>query len=208
MFHHHSKLNHVLAQNYNNNEKGKAKIKCHSDKTKDMPKNGIMAFCTFYDNKLHSGVKPSSENLYDLCYKNKSVLTCLKFRIKRAQNQPHLPNEINITLYPNSLFLMPLSTNRIYTHEIRPSLLPFEYLPTRLGYVIRCSDTVAMWDNDDSKVYVKSKSGTYTPLVPASEEDLDNLRKLYYHENTTDSVVEYGNIFFSMNAGDYMKPIY
>ena len=46
-------LNHVLAQVYNNfqSDEGKnckAKIKAHSDKTKDMQQNGIMAFCTFY----------------------------------------------------------------------------------------------------------------------------------------------------------------
>merc|ERR1712186_153407 len=48
-------LNHVLAQIYQNTpaagaqKDAKAKIKAHSDKTKDMPRNGIMAFCTFYD---------------------------------------------------------------------------------------------------------------------------------------------------------------
>ena len=54
-------LNHVLAQIYKNrvetveNKKGtvvkqrKAKIKAHSDKTKDMPENAIMAFTTFYN---------------------------------------------------------------------------------------------------------------------------------------------------------------
>ena len=49
-------LNHVLAQIYYNKsatedqKQTKAKIKAHSDKTKDMPTNGLMAFCTFYDN--------------------------------------------------------------------------------------------------------------------------------------------------------------
>lgn len=46
-------LNHVLAQTYHNvkNDEGKskkAKISRHSDKTKDMPDNGLLAFCTFY----------------------------------------------------------------------------------------------------------------------------------------------------------------
>ena len=48
-------LNHVLAQIYWNTpatataKQTKAKIKGHADKTKDMPSNGVMAFCTFYD---------------------------------------------------------------------------------------------------------------------------------------------------------------
>ena len=51
-----TKLNHVLAQIYENKTiitdtktvERKSKIKEHSDKTKDMPRNGLMAFCTFY----------------------------------------------------------------------------------------------------------------------------------------------------------------
>lgn len=48
-----AELNHVLAQTYHNSEsengkQKKAKISEHSDKTKDMPKNGLLAFCTFY----------------------------------------------------------------------------------------------------------------------------------------------------------------
>ena len=50
------KFNHVLAQIYENkiiekdNKKleRKAKIKEHSDKTKDMHRNALIAFCTFY----------------------------------------------------------------------------------------------------------------------------------------------------------------
>ena len=50
-------LNHILAQVYTNsvganeNDKDKKdKIKAHSDKTKDMPTNGLMEFCSFYEN--------------------------------------------------------------------------------------------------------------------------------------------------------------
>jgi hypothetical protein len=49
-----------------------------------------------------------------------------------------------VTLYPESAFFMPLSTNRLYTHEIRPSGLDASLLPTRLGYVVRCSSTEAV----------------------------------------------------------------
>ena len=44
-----TELNHVLAQIYENNDQGKAKISAHSDKTKDMPRNGLIAFCSFYE---------------------------------------------------------------------------------------------------------------------------------------------------------------
>lgn len=55
VFRDHAPLNHVLAQIYHNTlatterKQSKAKISAHADKTKDMPVNGIMAFCTFYD---------------------------------------------------------------------------------------------------------------------------------------------------------------
>lgn len=199
-----AKLNHVLAQIYNNSAKGKAKIKNHADKTKDMPCNGIMAFCTFYEKQLHLGVKPSEIDPFDLTYKNKSVLTSLRFKLKQPQKYTNLPNEFKITLYPNSVFLMPLSTNRIYTHEIKPSLLPFEYLPIRMGYVIRCSKTLA--NHKDGQTTVCDKSGVFQTLNQPTETDLDNLRKLYYQENTTDEHIDYGDIFFSMNDGDYMRP--
>lgn len=70
-----AELNHVLAQVYENTRASdslkakKAKIAAHSDKTKDMPIDGIMAFCTFYDKsdikedaltKLHFRLKKNS----------------------------------------------------------------------------------------------------------------------------------------------------
>src|SRR5262249_29950946 len=42
-----AELSHVLAQAYENTAQGKARIKAHSDKTKDMPRYGLIAFCTF-----------------------------------------------------------------------------------------------------------------------------------------------------------------
>lgn len=90
-------LNHVLAQTYHNSvtEDGKQKkatIKAHSDKTKDMPKNGVMAFCTFYENydgdtftdANEKGWKRSDEDRYDWGYgKGVSILTRLKFQLKQ-----------------------------------------------------------------------------------------------------------------------------
>jgi len=55
-------------------------------------------------------------------------------------------------LYPNSVFIMSLEMNRLYTHEISPSHLPMDLIPLRLGYVIRCSKTKAIYK--DNKTYI------------------------------------------------------
>jgi hypothetical protein len=117
-----AEFNHVLAQTYHNcriNSKNKkAKIKEHSDKTKDMNENGLMAFCTFYDND------------------NASQFTKIRFRHK-------VTNEIcNFILTNKSLLIIDLDTNATYTHEIIPPPGEVEDLPTRLGYVIRSSKTI------------------------------------------------------------------
>ena len=75
----------MLAQIYPNTTDGskqtKAKISADADKTKDMPVNGIMAFCTFYD-----GVSALSRlDEFDYGYKGKSGLTRLCFRLKEPR---------------------------------------------------------------------------------------------------------------------------
>ena len=197
-------LNHVLAQIYENKIKlsndvvrqRKAKIKQHSDKTKDMPRNGLIAFCTFYENtKFHK----SPDDPYDAVYKGTtSVLTKLHFRPKN--DDPSLVKEFSITLYPNSVFIIPLSTNRLYTHEIRPSVLPIDKIPVRMGYVIRCSKTRATYK--DAQVFIDNVA-----LKPATENDIIELRKVYLQENATTDLINYGDIYFSMNGGDYLQPI-
>lgn len=186
-------FNHVLAQVYLNktvlNEKGqlkekKASIKAHSDKTKDMPRNGLMAFCTFYDQSV---------------IEDPNVLTKLRFRLKKSVTDESLNKDFSITLHPNSVFIMSLTMNRIYTHEIVPSVLPIDRIPTRIGYVIRCSKTKAVYKNGCT--YINSK-----PLQKATEIDLKSLKDLYFRENTTTDIIEYGDVYFSMNDGDYFKP--
>jgi hypothetical protein len=180
-------LNHVLAQVYHNQPDRKAKISAHSDKTKDMPPHGVLAFCTFYDRPVES----------------ESELTQLRFRLKKQHGQ--LPNEFCVTLYPNSLFVIPLSTNRLYTHEIKPSQLPADKVPTRLGYVIRCSDTTAMYC--DGLTFIRDKTNnSWGPLRPITEEDRASLKQLYYQENSTQEQVFYPHMPFSMNQGDYQQP--
>ncbi|KAJ3050323.1 hypothetical protein HK097_008705 [Rhizophlyctis rosea] len=203
-------LNHVLAQVYENipkeNNAGKerkARIKSHSDKTKDMPQNGLMAFCTFYSPDIVEKAKSTGT---DWTYKNASVLTTLRWRLKKCiTNRPDLPETFDITLHPNSLFLCPLSTNRLYTHEIVPPDLSVDKLPTRLGYVIRCSKTQAV--HVDGVTFIEHGDGRRVPLKQSTEENVALLRQQYFEENTTADVVEYGDVYFSMNDGDYKRPI-
>lgn len=197
VFQHHSPMNHVLAQIYHNRrdelkkKETKAKIKAHADKTKDMPANGVMAFCTFYDR--------SEEREFAEKY-----LTKLHFRIKQKQPDKPWPNSFAVTLYPGSVFMMPLSTNRYYTHETRPATAAVEKLPTRLGYVVRCSSTPAV--HRDGQTYLKL-TDQQVPLGEPTQEGMVELRHLYAEENRSESFIDYGNRFlFSMNKGDYQAP--
>lgn len=181
-------LNHVLAQIYCNkkeeNKEKKARIKSHSDKTKDMSPNSIIAFCTFYDNPIN----------------DEKQLTKIIFKHKYAQDI-----DVNIPLGNNSLLIIPLETNRLYTHKISPSILPIDRIPTRLGYVIRSSHTNAIYKND--KVYV-IKDDKEVELVKGTEEDVEQLVNLYMKENNYADIVDYTNIIeFSLNEGDYKQPI-
>jgi len=218
-----TELNHVLAQIYENkvfmngNKKieRKATIKAHSDKTKDMPENGLIAFCTFYKDYCegmfkgneYKKIKKSSNNLYDYFYNGKSysVLTSLRFKIKDAVKDSSLAKTFTVTLYPNSLFVIPLSTNRLYTHEIVPSCMSATQIPTRLGYVIRCSKTKAIFKNNN--IYLDEK-GILTELKTMDDEERQLLKKLYFDENLSSEVINYGNFYSSMNEGDYKQPIF
>lgn len=177
----------------------KAKIKAHSDKTKDMPRNGIMAFCSFYKNDERLAmVKPS------YCIGGVSVLTRLRFKLKPMVNNAGLAKDFDVTLYPNSLLLIPLSTNRIYTHEIKPSSLDVDKLPTRMGYIVRCSNTVAVFKDGQTYIDVGEK---HVRMRQMTDSDAEELRHLYFTENSTTDVVEYGPTYFSMNKGDYRMPL-
>lgn len=204
-------LNHVLAQVYRNTlataerKQSKAKISAHADKTKDMPVNGIMAFCTFYD-RLEK-LQPLTEDAFDYGVKGVSGLTRLRFRLKEqteGRDGVALPSQFTVTLYPGSVFFMPLSTNRLYTHEIRPASLDAGLLPTRLGYVVRCSSAEAV--HKDGHTFLKVAGGL-VKLGPPTPDGMDELRRLYAEENRTSSFIDYGDEFlFSMNSGDYDAP--
>lgn len=208
LFRGHAPLNHVLAQIYHNThataerKQSKAKISAHADKTKDMPVDGIMAFCTFYD--CLDELEPLPEDPFDYGVRGVSGLTSLRFRLKNPAEKPGLPARFSVTLYPGSVLFMPLSTNRLYTHEIRPSTLDAALLPTRLGYVVRCSTTEAV--HRDGRTFLDPGTGLI-PLEPPTEEGMDALRELYAEENRSVSFIDYGDRFrFSMNTGDYLAP--
>lgn len=207
-------LNHVLAQIYPNlpasaaAKQTKARISAHADKTKDMPSNGIMAFCTFYTGLQK--LQPLPQDPFDHGHKQTSGLTRLHFRRKAplpelADQADLLPEQFSLTLYPHSLFLMPLSTNRLYTHAIQSSMLNAEQLPTRMGYVVRCSATEAV--HSQGQTYLK-RNGLRLPLAPPTPEGMQALRRLYAEENKSQAAIHYGNQFnFSMNQGDYLAPL-
>ena len=209
IFRDHAPLNHVLAQVYANTpanlgqKQTKAKISAHADKTKDMPVDGIMAFCTFYDQL--DKLTPLADDAFDYGYRGKTGLTRLRFRLKDGlEADARQPSEFSVTLYPSSVFFMPLSTNRLYTHEIQSSMLSAEMLPTRLGYVVRCSKTEAVHKDGTTFLTI---DGQLQPLEPPTEEGMLELRALYAAENKTHDVIEYGDRFrFSMNSGDYKAP--
>ncbi len=205
-------MNHALVQIYENKKKTgdspkevKAKIKAHSDKTKDMPKEALIAFCTFYDDSNADLLKPSDTDRFDVCYKQTSALTRLHFKLKKTVEDDALEKEFSVTLYPDSAFLIPLSTNRLYTHEIRPSVLGVDQIPVRMGYVVRCSNLEAM--HTEGQTYIK-ENGQYIQLEEMTPELREQLRNSYYEENSTEHMIEYGKVHFSMNSGDYEKPIF
>ena len=182
----------------------KAKIKAHSDKTKDMPKEGLIVFCTFYDKNNFMNLTTSKTDKFDWCYKKSSGLTRLLFKLKSTVNDDSLEKEFSVTLYPNSVFLIPLSTNRLYTHEIRPSVLNIDRIPIRMGYVIRCSNLEAIYMNNQT--YIK-EDANFIKLEQMDNINMEELRDSYYEENKSEKVVKYGKVHFSMNSGDYEKPI-
>ncbi|GAA2736610.1 hypothetical protein [Actinocorallia aurantiaca] len=211
VFRNQAPLNHVLAQIYHNTpataerKQSKARISAHADKTKDMPVNGIMAFCTFYD-RLDK-LQPLAEDAFDYGVKGVSGLTRLHFRLKEPTEERDgvaLPPQFTLTLHPGSVFFMPLSTNRLYTHEVRPSTLDAELLPIRLGYVARCSSAEAVHKNGHTFLKV---DGDLVELGPPTPAGMNELRRLYAEENKTSSFIDYGDEFlFSMNTGDYVAP--
>lgn len=207
-----TELNHVLAQVYENKlrtevktKETKAKIKAHSDKTKDMRADGLIAFCTFYESANFGKLEPSAHDRYDWVDRGTSGLTRLHFLLKDSVEDGSLPKEFSVTLYPNSVFMIPLSTNRLYTHAIKPPVLPIDKIPTRLGYVVRSSKMEAVFR--EGQTYLKEAGGMIC-LEPMTPEAMEELRATYREENISAEMIQYGQVHFSMNQGDYLQPQY
>lgn len=198
------RLNHVLAQIYRNDrgvsgKERKATIGAHSDKTKDMSRDGVMAFCSFYD--ADELARLNRIGLFDRGYRGQSGLMSLQF--KRKGDDPSYPASFSVPLYPNSVFFMPLSTNRLYTHALRASPLDSNRSATRMGYVVRCSAQKAVFVGGRTHL---EQEGQLVPLAPMDVDGIRALRRDYLEENRTDAPVDYGRVEFSMNAGDYLRP--
>ena len=209
----------------------RAKIRAHSDKTKDMPASGVMAFSTFYEReelvgRLRKGdvrkMRPDAAGAlpdarFDWGRNGISGLTRLRFVLKGeggAAALNSLPRSFDVTLYPDSVFLMPLVANRLYTHAIVPANLDSRRLPTRLGYVVRCSGTECVFKAKEAAVFLKRNEGPMRVLRRLEEPTLagrEAIKALYARENATRERIDYGvargEFPFSLNCGDYLRPI-
>ena len=117
---------------------------------------------------------------------------------------------------------MPLSKNCLYTHEIAALVLNVEHLPTRMGYVVRCSAQEAIWKDRQTWLvqrrellgapkseasFARGSCPNVRKLEPATTEGMAAVRSQYAEENFSDARVDYGEVDFSMNKGDYIRPL-
>ena len=80
-----------------------------------------------------------------------------------------------------------------------------EQIPTRLGYVVRCSNKEAVYVS--GQTFVK-EAGEFVPLAPMTHEGMVELKAKYREENTSVERIAYGPVDFSMNEGDYERPLW
>ncbi|KAF3909725.1 hypothetical protein AA313_de0209290 [Arthrobotrys entomopaga] len=141
---------------------------------------------------------------------NKAKIKSRTLNQTKKFTNPIPVSDFRVTLYPNSILLIPLSTNRLYTHEIVPPTLPVGRFPTRLGYVVRCSKTRAMHKDDTTFIIREStREGKEeeVKLEKSTAEGVHGLKKLYQQENATVDRIEYPEFLFSLNEGDYKRPL-
>jgi hypothetical protein len=60
---------------------------------------------------------------------------------------------------------------------------------------------------DSQTFIVDHQSNRHVLKQQPSKDDFHDLRQKYQQENATTDFVEYGDVYFSMNAGDYQEPI-
>jgi hypothetical protein len=82
-----------------------------------------------------------------------------------------------------------LETNRLYTHEICPSVLPPTASPTRLGYVIRCSSTRACWTEGKTHLLLRLLESHTNDDDKKNQRDEDEQKqKQQQHQNGQEKV--------------------
>ena len=84
-------------------------------------------------------------------------------------------------------------------------MLNADMIPTRMGYVVRCSKTADIFR--ENRTYIEEK-GQWVPLEDMTPTTIMDLKDSYVEENQTENRIQYGKVHFSMNLGDYQKPIY
>jgi hypothetical protein len=151
--------------------------------TQDMDRNSLIAICIFYE------------------HEKELIPIKLRFTPKKCFLSAGDLLPIDITLYPNSLFIFSLETNRLYTHKIIPGTGP---APASLEYVIRCSNAKAVFKNHVT--HIINENGTPAELQIPPTGEIKSLEEQYLHEATEHSVIKYDKVYFSLNAGDYEIP--
>lgn len=177
-------LNHVLCQVYSASGTGKkARISRHSDKTKDMAKNGVIVFCTFYDS---------------VC-SNNNQLSVLRFKNKFEQEL------FDVRLEPGSVFVIDLYTNRQWTHEILPSPIDADHCPVRMGYVVRCSNVKAFYEYKSGQTFILEPLEAPEP----GSKETSVIKDLYLRENKTGCKIVYPKSVncLTLNNGDLQEPL-
>jgi hypothetical protein len=162
-----SDFNHVLAQLYTNTivdgRQIKAKLPAHSDKTEDMPVHAAIGFATFYD-------LSNRKDEYDY---NNNELARMQFLSKTCKTRM---KTIEVLLEPNSLLIIPLHTNQLYTHEIVPPVSTIDKVLTRIEYVMRSSNVEANFNKNTNKTSI-TRANRKIPQSTGYGHVLFNLNK-------------------------------
>ena len=193
-----AELNHGLVQKYVNKQGetkvNKAVISRHSDKTKDMPENFVIAFLSFYE---------SNNNNNNNNYIDDNLLSRLRFRSKTDRSKYE-----DMIFYPGSLLIIPASTNDKYTHEIKASKALIDDLPTRVSYTMRSSDQLAVFNESDNKTYILDQNKNKVLLEVPNEKQFKKIKDLYKDQNMKIGNPDYSEVKrYSVNDGDFVKPI-
>ena len=90
------------------------------NKNINIEENGVIVFCTFYEKEPEF----------------KTFLSEIKFKLKDKIMYPEFQEEFTLTLWNNSVFIIPQKTNMLYTYEIiQPEFLS-KHIPKRINYII------------------------------------------------------------------------